>query len=52
MLSAPGTGVGLSNFNLTDNGGAAVVWWQYGQATAFSNIFNVTDSTAGRMFSQ
>jgi hypothetical protein len=50
-VNAPGTGVGISNFNLTDNGGAAVVWWQYGQASAFSNIFQVSDSTSGRTFS-
>ena len=42
----PGTGVGLSNFNLTSNGGATVVWWQYGNASLFANIMSITDNVS------
>ena len=42
----PGTGVGLSNFSLTSNGGVTVVWWQYGNASLFANIMSISDNVS------
>jgi hypothetical protein len=43
-VNYPGTGVGLSNFSLTSNGGATVVWWQYGNASTFATIMSIEDN--------
>jgi hypothetical protein len=42
----PGTGVGLTNFSLTANGGVTVVWWQFGNASLFAGIMNIEDNVS------
>jgi hypothetical protein len=45
-VNYPGTGPGISNFSLTSNGGATIVWWQYGIASLYATIISVSDNVS------